>query len=94
MEKVILPPSKRKPILYDEVKKYSKKGYKTTKQKNFSAYMVRDKSNNTVSAKQKIKWILFDIAKLIKHTKKNNFKPSSIYIEVDMYGEISVTKEV
>ena len=36
MEKEILPPSKRKVILFDELRKYIAKGYKLTVQKNFS----------------------------------------------------------
>jgi len=94
MDETILPPSKRTIVLSDELKKYSKKGYKTVSQKNFSAHLLKKKTENRRSISMQIRWLLFDIKKLLRYIRKRNFRTSSIHLNVDMYGNITKTKDV
>jgi len=90
----IMPPSKRKPILYSKIKEYISSGYKMTNQRNFSAVLVRPFIPKTdADFKTKAKWILFDISSFIEYIKSVDIPYSKINIFIDMYGDIEITEE-
>ena len=79
MDKNILPPSKRKEILFEQAKIMAKKGYRSEKQTNFSIVFV--KSSKEVSLNKKIKRLWANKLKKLS---------TSVTISVDMYGNIRI----
>lgn len=95
----ILPLSQRQKLLIERVIEHKKRGYKVTKQKNFSVSMKRTLTPiipvipKKLTLKEKI--VLF-FHNLFNHKKANAVVVSPkefITITIDMYGEITEIEE-
>jgi len=87
-----LAPSARQRILFNTLKERVKANYTIVSQKNFSARLrTQGHIKEIISFKTKLKWLFSrgGIARLIQYQKETDIPEKTVYIAVDLYGNIS-----